>query len=167
MVFTSLNFLLFFPLLAVLYYLTPVKYRWLTLLAASYFFYINIKPVYAILLAAVTASTYFFTRLMDKTDDDDVKKRYMIANIILTLLPLFFFKYFGAINHGVTDVLQRFHLHWPLPEIKLLLPVGISFYTFMAIGYTIDVYNEDVAAEKNVGILALFISFFPLVLLQT
>ena len=164
MVFTSLNFLLFFPLVAVLYYLTPVKYRWLTLLAASYFFYINIKPVYAILLAAVTVSTYFFSRLMDNTDNDDVKKRYMVMNIILILLPLFFFKYFGAINHEVTAALHKLHLSWPLPEIKLLLPVGISFYTFMAIGYTIDVYNEDVAAEKNFGVLALFISFFPLVL---
>ena len=164
MVFTSINFLLFFPLVAVLYYLTPVKYRWLTLLVVSYFFYINIRPVYALLLAGVTASTYVFTRLMDSTADDVVKKRYMVVNIILILLPLFFFKYFGEINAGVTATLQKFHLRWPLPEIKLLLPVGISFYTFMAIGYTIDVYNEDIKAEKNFGMVALFISFFPLVL---
>ena len=164
MVFTSINFLLFFPLVAILYYLTPVKYRWLTLLLASYFFYINIRPVYAFLLAGVSASTYIFTRLMDNTEDDSVKKRYMLMNIVLILLPLFFFKYFGAINEGVTGILQKWHLSWPLPEIKLLLPVGISFYTFIAIGYTVDVYNEDIKAEKHVGILALFISFFPLVL---
>jgi hypothetical protein len=91
MVFTSLNFLLFFPMVAVLFYLTPVKYRWLTLLAASYFFYINIKPVYALLLAGVTISTYVFTRLMDRTGDDQVKKRYMVINIILVFLTLFFF----------------------------------------------------------------------------
>jgi alginate O-acetyltransferase complex protein AlgI len=164
MVFTSINFLLFFPLVAVLYYLTPVKYRWLTLLLVSYFFYINIRPVYALLLAGVTASTYVFTRLIDSTEDDGVKKRYMVLNIILILLPLFFFKYFGEINECVTDMLQRLHIRWPLPEIRLLLPVGISFYTFMAIGYTIDVYNEDIKAEKHLGMMALFISFFPLVL---
>ena len=88
----------------------------------------------------------------------------MIISIILVLLPLFFFKYFGAINHELTVVLQNLHVSWPLPEIRLLLPIGISFYTFMAIGYTIDVYNEEIPAEKNIGILALFISFFPLVL---
>jgi D-alanyl-lipoteichoic acid acyltransferase DltB (MBOAT superfamily) len=124
----------------------------------------NIKPVYALLLAAITVSTYLFTRLMDNTPDDNVKKRYMILNISLVLLPLFFFKYFGTVNQEMTGLLQRMHVSWPLPDIKLLLPVGISFYTFMAIGYTIDVYNEDVPAEKNIGILALFVSFFPLVL---
>jgi alginate O-acetyltransferase complex protein AlgI len=164
MAFTSVNFLLFFPLVAVLSYLVPGKYRWIALLVAGYFFYINIRPVYALLLAGVTASTYMFARLMDSTADDALKKRYMLLNIILVLFPLFFFKYFGAVNEGVTDILQKMHLHWPLPEIKLLLPVGISFYTFVAIGYTIDVYNEEIKAEKHLGIFALFISFFPLVL---
>ncbi len=164
MVFTSVNFLLFFPLVAVLFYLTPVKYRWLTLLLVSYYFYINIRPVYALLLGGITVSTYVFTRLMDNTPDDRVKKRYMVLNIVLILLPLFFFKYFGPVNEGITGLLDKLHLRWPLPEIKLLLPVGISFYTFMAIGYTIDVYNEEIEAEKHFGIVALFISFFPLVL---
>ncbi len=164
MVFTSVGFLLFFPLVAVLYYLTPVKYRWLTLLLVSWYFYINIRPVYFLLLAGITVSTYVFTRLMDSTPEDHVKKRYMVLNIVLILLPLFFFKYFGALNESITGALIKLHLHWPLPEIKLLLPVGISFYTFMAIGYTIDVYNEEVKAEKHFGVVALFISFFPLVL---
>lgn len=164
MVFTSINFLIFFPLVVVLYYLTPFKYRWLNLLLASYFFYINIKPIYSLLIAGVTASTYIFTRLMDISQKDRVKKRYMVMNIVLILMPLFFFKYFGPINEGFIFSLQKLHIRWPLPEIKLLLPVGISFYTFMAISYTVDVYNEDIKAEKHFGKLALFISFFPLVL---
>jgi len=164
MVFTSFNFLIFFPLLAVLYWITPAKYRWLTLLIASYFFYINIKPVFALLVAGVTLSTYFFTRLIDGTNVESKKKRYMVINIVLILLPLFFFKYFGAINDGIFALLDSMNVRWPLPEIKLLLPVGISFYTFLAIGYTVDVYNEEIGAEKNIGILALFISFFPLIL---
>jgi len=164
MVFTSINFLIFFPLLALVYYITPAKFRWLLLLIASYFFYINLKPVYALLTAGITASTYFFTRLIDAEKNDSGKKTYMITNIVMILLPLFFFKYFGPINNGLLELLKSHKLYWPLPEIKMILPIGISFYTFMAIGYTIDVYNEDIEVEKNIGILALFISFFPLVL---
>lgn len=164
MVFTSFNFLIFFPVLAVVYYITPAKFRWLTLLIASYFFYINIKPVFALLLIYVTFSTYFFTFLIDKTKVESKKKSYMVINIVLILLPLFFFKYFVVINNAIIYLLINFNIRWPLPEIKLLLPIGISFYTFMAIGYTVDVYNEEIKAEKNIGILALFISFFPLIL---
>ena len=101
MFFTSFNFLIFFFILIVVYYCTPRKVRWLTLLVASYFFYINIKPVFALLLAAVTLSTYFFTRLIDGTPVEAKKKIFKICNIILVLLPLFFFKYFGVINNGM------------------------------------------------------------------
>jgi alginate O-acetyltransferase complex protein AlgI len=164
MVFTSFNFLIFFPLLALVYFITPVKYRWFVLLAGSYFFYINMNPVYALLLAGITLSTYSFAIFIDKTGIESKKKSYMVVNIVIILLPLFFFKYFGAVNDGVFALLDKFNVRWPLPHIEMLLPVGISFYTFMAIGYTIDVYNEEIEAEKNIGILALFISFFPLIL---
>lgn len=164
MVFTSFNFLVFFPLLAVVYYITPVRYRWLTLLIGSYFFYINIKPVYALLTAGITVSTYYFTRLIEKTRKDLRKKRLMVVNIILILLPLLFYKYFSPINNALLSFLENHGLRWPLPEIDLILPVGISFYTFMAVGYTIDVYNEEIESETHFGRLALFISFFPLVL---
>lgn len=164
MVFTSFNFLIFFPLLALIYWLTPAKFRNILLLGASYFFYINIKPVFALLVGGITISTYFFTRLIDKTNSDALKKNYLVWNIILILMPLFFFKYFGDINRGMIEFLQNYNLRWPLPEITLILPVGISFYTFMAIGYTVDVYNEEIESEKNICIVALFISFFPLIL---
>lgn len=164
MVFTSFNFLIFFPSLAIIYFLTPLAFRWLTLLAASYFFYININPFFALLTASVTLSTYFFTRLIHHSSNEAQRKMFMQANIFLILLPLFFFKYFGSINSGLLSLMESFHIRWPLPEIKLILPIGISFYTFMAIGYTIDVHDEEVEFEKNIGILALFIAFFPLIL---
>lgn len=164
MVFTSIHFILFFPLLVLLYYCIAPKYRWLILLLASYFFYINIKPIFAILLASVTLFTYIFTQLMDKTRSEKKRKSYLIVNILVVLVPLFLFKYFADINNGLILLLQYYHLHWVLPEIKLLLPVGISFYSFMAIGYSVDVYNEDMRAEKKLGKVALFISFFPLIL---
>lgn len=164
MIFTSLNFLLFFPLLAILFYVTPIKWRSCLLLVASILFYLNINPVYLLLLLGVCVSTYVSTTAIDRTPKENTKRLYMRLNILLILIPLFFYKYFGAINNSILSLMTEKGLHWPLPEMSFLLPVGISFYTFVAIGYTIDVYNEDVEAEKDFGIVALFISFFPLIL---
>ena len=162
MSFTSFNFLIFFPSVAVLYFIVPKKFRWMVLLFSSYFFYINIKPVYALLLAGITSSTYLFTLAIDRTKIESRKKVLMQINTGLILAPLFFFKYFNSINDGIFDLLEYLHIRWPLPEISFILPLGISYYTFMAIGYTIDVYNEEIKAENNPGIVALFLAFFPL-----
>jgi len=164
MVFTSFNFLIFFPIVVILYFLLPQKFRLFFLLIASYYFYINVKPVYAILLAGVTLTTYFFARLIDQTKSEKKKKQLLVADVIITLLPLFFYKYFNFVNEGVFTLLNYAGLHLSFPHISLLLPVGISFYTFMALGYIIDVYNEEIEAEKNLGIIALFLSFFPVVM---
>src|SRR4030042_3353357 len=126
MVFTSLNFLIFFPLVVLLYYLTPLKWRWVTLLAASFFFYINIKPVYVLLLAGVIGSTYLFTRLIGNTTNESRKTLYLVTNIILVLLPLFFFKYFTVTNNAMIQLMESWNLRWPLPEIKYMLPIGTS-----------------------------------------
>jgi alginate O-acetyltransferase complex protein AlgI len=164
MVFTSLNFLLFFPLVVLLFYLTPIRLRWVTLLIASFFFYINIKPVFALLLVGVIGSTYLFTNLISNTRKDSCRTLLLVVNIMLVLLPLFFYKYFSVINNAAIQLMENWNLRWPLPEIKYMLPLGISFYTFMAIGYIIDVYNEEIDTERNIGLVALFISFFPLIL---
>lgn len=164
MLFTSFNFLIFFPAVVILYFLLPQKVRSVFLLVASYYFYINMKPVYALLLAGVTLTTYFFANSISKAKSDKVKRRLLIADVVITLLPLFFFKYFNFVNEGIYNLLNYAGLHLALPQISLLLPVGISFYTFMALGYVIDVYNEDVEAEKNIGTVALFLSFFPIVM---
>jgi D-alanyl-lipoteichoic acid acyltransferase DltB (MBOAT superfamily) len=116
------------------------------------------------LLLGVAISTYGFTRAIANSQNEKKRHAYLLTNCIAILLPLFFFKYFGEINNAILALLTERGLHWPLPELTFLLPVGISFYTFVAIGYTIDVYNEDVEAEKNFSIVLLFISFFPLIL---
>ena len=164
MIFTSFNFLIFFTATILVYYLTPAKLRWVVLLIASYFYYISIKPIFVLLLAGVTLSTYLFTILIYRAKDEERKKLFTILNIVIILIPLFFFKYFAAINDGLIILLKKFNLSWPLPEYRFFLPLGISFYTFMAIGYTIDVYNEELEVEKNFGFFSLFISFFPLIL---
>lgn len=164
MAFTSFNFLIFFPLVLILYWLTPGKYRYITLLIASYFFYINVKPVLALVLFGVSAAAWGFALLMSGTRNEKKRRTYFLVNIIIVLLPLVFFKYFSAINNALLKYLTEIGLNWPLPEMRFILPIGISFYTFMALGYAIDVYNDELKAEKNPGIIGLFISFFPLIL---
>lgn len=164
MVFTSFNFLIFFPLVVLFFYLCPRKFRYVFLLLVSYFFYANINAVYALLLAGVTLTTYVCTRLLESAETEKRKTCWLIVDIVLVLCPLFFFKYYDFVNEGVSHLLAGWGLKWPLPQISWLLPVGISFYTFMAIGYAVDVYNEEVKAERNIGVVGLFISFFPLIL---
>lgn len=164
MTFTSFKFLLFFPLVVLLYNIVPQKLRVWYLLVVSYVFYAFMQPVYLVLLAAVTGVTYGFSRWMGVTDDDDKKHKLMIWGIILVILPLFFFKYFNFVNESIMSILSGVGLTVTLPAMKWMLPVGISFYTFMAVGYLIDVYNEEVEVEKNIGAVGLFLSFFPYIL---
>ena len=164
MTFTSFEFLLFFPAVVLLYNFTPQRIRVWYLLAVSYVFYALMQPVYLLLLAAVTVVTYLITRWMGFTDDDEKKKRQMVWGIILVLLPLFFFKYFNFVNESILGMLSSVGINITIPAVKCMLPVGISFYTFMAIGYIVDVYNEEVDVEKNIGSVGLFLSFFPYIL---
>lgn len=164
MTFTSFEFLLFFPAVVLVYNLCPQRFRVWFLLAVSYAFYAFMQPVYLLLLAAVTGITYGFTRWMGATGDDDKKHKIMVWGIILVLLPLFFFKYFNFVNESIFSLLALCGIESTVPAIKWMLPVGISFYTFMAIGYMIDVNNEEVDVEKNIGAVGLFLSFFPYIL---
>jgi len=164
MTFTSFEFLLFFPVVVLFYNIIPQKLRVWYLLAVSYVFYVLMQPVYVVLLAAVTGVTYGFSRWMGAIEDDDKKKRIMIWGIIFVLLPLFFFKYFNFVNESFTALLSSIGVHTTIPQISWMLPVGISFYTFMAIGYLIDVNNEEVEVETNIGSVGLFLSFFPYIL---
>lgn len=164
MVFTSLNFILFFPSVVILFFLIPKKIRWQFLLIVSLFFYANVQPFYAILLVIVSFVTYKFAILIEKEIIEKRRERYLIVGLMLIFLPLFLFKYYNFVNESMFTMLDYFGLRFNLPKISLLLPIGISFYTFMAIGYLVDVYNEEIKAEKNFGLITLFLSFFPLVL---
>lgn len=161
MLFNSFAFLVFFPAVVLLYFLLPHKYRWLFLLVASYYFYMNWKPVYAILIFASTIVTWGCGLLVERTDTCFKKKLFLTISLIINFGILFTFKYFDFLNESVFTVLESLNLRWTVPNLDLLLPVGISFYTFQAVGYTIDVYRGDLKAEKHFGIYALFVSFFP------
>lgn len=163
MTFTSFKFLIFFPLIVLLFNIVPKKYRLYYLLAASYIIYGLLQPVYLLLLIASSIVTYSFGILIDKTEDDEKKHKIMIGGILLILLPLFMFKYFNFINESITSILGYIGIGVSLPAIRWLLPLGISYYTFMSIGYLVDLYNEEVEVEKSPYSVALFLSFFPIV----
>ncbi len=122
------------------------------------------KPVFIILLGFVSAITYFFALLIGKEEIESKREKLLFLGIFLVLLPLLFFKYYGLINDGIFSIIEKLGVGLEFSEITMLLPIGISFYTFMAIGYLIDIYNEEFSAEKNFGLVMLFLSFFPLVL---
>lgn len=161
MLFNSFSFLIFFPTICLLYFSLPHRFRWALLLAASYFFYMNWIPIYALLLLSSTIITYTCAIFIERATAQERKKVFLIISLILNFGILFFFKYFNFINESIFSLLSQFHLRWEIPNLKLLLPVGISFYTFQAVGYSVDVYRGHLKAEKHFGIYALFVSFFP------
>jgi len=161
MLFNSFSFLLFFPLVCIVYYLIPRSARWIYLLAVSYFFYLNWQPIYGLLLLATTAATYAGGRLIEQCKNPCGRKWLLAASCLVPLGLLGFYKYAPFFNRAAYDLLDRLGIYWPLPEFEWLLPVGISFYTFMAVGYVTDVYRGTVRAERNPGVYALFIAFFP------
>lgn len=164
MLFNSFTFLLFFPIAALLYYVLPHKLRGTYLLLVSYGFYMNWNPTYALLLAGITFVSYFsalgMSRLSRLENKESQSKKVLVASIVLCLLPLIVFKYFNFINGSVFALLQTFGMRIPMPDFKWLLPVGISFFTFKVISYLVDVYKGKIEPERNLGIYALYVSFF-------
>lgn len=159
MIFNSFEFLLFFPVVATLYFVIPSnKWRNYFLLAASYYFYMCWKPEYALLLLTSTTLTYGAARLMERGSH---KRLCLTACIVLNLSILFFFKYYQFAADNITVLMAFFGVRLSIPQMNVLLPVGISFYIFQALGYSIDVYRGDIKPEKNFFIYALFVSFFP------
>lgn len=122
------------------------------------------QPVYAVLLAGVTITTYLFARGISKAKSEKTQERLKFLGVLVVLLPLAFYKYFNFINETIQLLLSHIGLYIAMPHIELMLPVGISFYTFMAISYIVDVYNEEVEFEPNIFVTGLHLSFFPIVL---
>lgn len=159
MLFNSFSFLLFFPVATLLYYLIPHKLRWEYLLLVSYGFYMNWNPSYALLLLCVTIVSYIISISINRSQARK-KKRILTIGIIFSILPLVIFKYLNFINDSVFTILNDIGVRIEIPKFNLLLPVGISFFTFKAISYMVDVYKGKTMVEKNLGIYALYIAFF-------
>lgn len=187
MTYTSLAFFIFTAVVAILYFKFPVKkYQWTVLLAASYFFYLFAGYRYVAYILITTVSTYYAALLIDriarkskevlkehKADWDkeqkkqfkaDTKKRKQLIvtlTVVLNLGILAFLKYYNFLAGSLNELLFAANASFQVPALKLILPLGISFYTFQSIGYVIDVNREKVEAEKNFAKIALFVCYFP------
>ena len=175
MIYNSFNFLVLFPLIFLLYYVIPAKYQkirnWFLLLV-SYALYINWKPVFALVLLGVTLVTYWGALSLEESGNrDDIgetspirRKRMVWVFALLGLLPLLVYKYYNFLNESISEGLAAVGLQFVLPGLNWAVPVGISFFTFQAVGYMLDVYYGRISAERNFLDYALFISFFPSIL---
>ncbi|PID90147.1 MAG: membrane-bound O-acyltransferase family protein [Bacteroidetes bacterium] len=162
MLFNSLHFLLFFPLVCLVYFLlASVKWRAIWLLLASYYFYMNWEPAYALLILTSTLSSYLTAIGMERQVSQTLRRLYLIAGLVVSFSLLFFFKYFNFAGESIEFLLERLGIAMHVPRLTFLLPMGISFYTFQAVGYIIDVYRGKVCVERNLFYYALFVSFFP------
>ena len=179
MLFNSFQFLIFFPIVLLGYYLIPKKIRHFWLLLASYYFYMCWNAKYALLILLSTVITYASGRLLEAIREKGVKSpadapaaslpdgvtrrmKWVVAGSFLTNLGiLFFFKYANFFFSVLAQAFAAAHIALNMPQFDVLLPVGISFYTFQALSYTMDVYRGEIRAEKDFFRYALFVSFFP------
>ncbi|MCM1044027.1 MAG: hypothetical protein NC417_00815 [Candidatus Gastranaerophilales bacterium] len=161
MLFNSMEFLIFFPIVTGVFLIIPRKCRYIWLLIASYYFYMSWNPKYAILIAVSTIITFISGLLLGGVEQKWMKQLVMVVSLISNLAILAIFKYADFVLQTLSDIAIHVGLSPIDRRLDLLLPVGISFYTFQALSYTIDVYRGDIRAEKNLLRYALFVSFFP------
>lgn len=151
MLFNSYHFLLFFPLVVILYFLIPIKFRWIWLLVTSYYFYGCWHISHIVLLVYATGVSWLGGRLIDRLREKaKVKKAVLFFSIAACFASLFLFKY----GNWVMDMMG-------LKRLSVSVPMGISFYTFQAVSYIVDIYREKVSVQKNIFRYALYVSFFP------
>ena len=161
MLFNSFEYVVFLPLVIMLYYVIPQRFRWVMLLAASYYFYMCWKVEYAALIMLSTAVDYWAGIKMSAQDSRKKRRKFLFASLFVNLGLLFFFKYFNFFSHNLELTLGRANIFYDSPAFNLLLPVGISFYTFQTLSYTIDIYLGKAKAERHLGYFALYVSYFP------
>lgn len=161
MLFNSLEFAAFFVVVVMVYFAIPHRFRWMMLLASSYYFYMCWKPEYVFLIMFSTLVDYLVGLRMSILDEKKRRRKYLLLSLTCNLGLLFFFKYFNFLNQSMNEALQAFNIFYDAPVFHVLLPVGISFYTFQTLSYTIDVYQGRIPAERHLGIYALYVSFWP------
>jgi alginate O-acetyltransferase complex protein AlgI len=160
MLFNSIHFVLFFPIVTLIYFLLPYKIRWLHLLLSSCYFYMVFKPVYILILFFIILIDYFAAIYIEKSTSLK-RKTFLTISILANISILCFFKYFNFFNSNLDLLLHSLGQKSPLPYLDWLLPIGLSFHTFQAMSYTIEVYRGNQKAEKHLGIYALYVMFYP------
>lgn len=161
MTFNSFGFLIFFPIVLALHFLLPLKIRWIALLIASYYFYISWNPELIYLIVFTTLVSYVSGLVIHKSKSRATRRFWLVLTLVVCLGILFFYKYFNFLSTSVTEILRFFSLPVNDFTLDLILPVGISFYTFQTLSYVIDVYRGSIEPERHFGYYALYVSFFP------
>ena len=159
MLFTSGIFLIFFPVVVGVHYLLAPRYRWILLLLTSYIFYAWWRPEYLLLLVAVTLIAYCAGLLLVRVSR--ARRVVLPIFVLLNLAPLLVYKYLGFFAEAVSSLLGAAGAASVLPVPDLVLPLGISFFTFQSLGYVLDVYRNAHPPERHLGYFALFVAFFP------
>lgn len=161
MLFNSIEFLIFFPLVTLIYFMLPHKLRWLHLLIASCVFYMFFIPVYILILFGTIVIDYAVGILLENAKQSR-KKTYLILSLIANIGILAVFKYYNFFIENVNELLTSINYTvQPLPYLNIILPIGLSFHTFQAMSYTIEVYRGNQKAERHFGIYALYVMFYP------
>ena len=161
MLFNSLDFLIFFPVVVACYFAAPQRARWAVLLVASYVFYAFWRLEYLILILASTGVDYWAGLMMAKRPTRAARRPFLVVSLVSNLGLLFSFKYLSFFNESIRTLFEGVGVSYGVPAFDILLPVGISFYTFQTLSYAIDVYRGECEAERHFGIFALYVSFFP------
>ena len=161
MLFNSFEFILFLVTVILFHWMMKPAYRWVALLLASYLFYMSWEPTYILLILVSTSIDYFTCLYLTGSTDKKKKKIGLAVSVFLNLGLLFTFKYFNFFQEALHDLFSLFSIQYEPNVSSLLLPVGISFYTFQTISYSIDVYRNEIQSEKHFGKFALYVSFFP------
>lgn len=159
--FNSFTYAIFLALVVMLHFALPQRLRWVMLLAASYYFYMSWNAKYAILLVVSTLIDWGVSLLLERTDKRAARRGLLLASVASNLGLLFAFKYYGFAVNSLQRVATFLGTSIEIPLLHVLLPVGISFYTFQSLSYTIDVYRRQRSAERHLGLFALYVSFFP------
>ena len=161
MLFNSFEFVVFFIVVTLLYFNLPYKVRWAFLLAASCFFYMFFMPIYIFILFFTIFIDYFAGIWIEGQHDPKKRKLYLGLSIAANIGVLAIFKYYNFLNGNISGLLELFGVHNPIPYLNILLPIGLSFHTFQAMSYTLEVYRGNQKAERNFGIYALYVMFYP------
>lgn len=161
MLFNSLHFIIFFLLVTPAYFLLAHQHRWKLVLAASCYFYMVFMPVYILILGFTIVVDYFVGIYLARITDPIKKKRLLIVSLFVNIGVLAVFKYYNFVNENLSAMLNAAGYENHIPNLSILLPIGLSFHTFQAMSYTIEVYRGNHPPEKHFGIYALYVMYYP------
>lgn len=160
MLFNSWQFLIFFPVVTFIYFILPHRFRWVLLLSASCLFYMAFIPYYILILLVTIVVDYIAGIYIEKSEGAK-RRSFLVLSIVANVGFLAFFKYFNFVNGNLAQLAEYIHWNYPIEDLAIILPIGLSFHTFQAMSYTIEVYRGRQKAERHFGIYSLYVMFYP------